>query len=165
MAPLDTLAVMEASLEALPRASSPTADAQTLASWLYMADGISAMSTRRPMGAHAQRRRLFPFEIHVVAIGLADLEGGDSITTTRASSPCGGCAEGPRRLAQLKRGRPDFGIRQERAGGRSWCRRLLPLVVAVRQPRDRTSLIDAGTSCRTWSRRRGLGIQTIRGCG
>jgi SagB-type dehydrogenase family enzyme len=105
-------AVMRVGLAALPDSHvHPPQDLKTLATWLYMAYGVTA---ERSFEGHKYRLRtcpsgsaLFPGEIYVAAFAVHGLDPGlysfnpheFSLTKLR---------EGPQTLAHIKRGRPDL---------------------------------------------------------
>lgn len=111
-APADTLAVMEASLEALPDSwVAPPQDLKTLASWLYMAAGQTRQwrdgPTVRWLRTSPSSGGLYPYEIYVAAFGIGGLEPGFYHFNVREFS-LRKLRDGPETLAQIKRGRPDL---------------------------------------------------------
>jgi SagB-type dehydrogenase family enzyme len=172
-APLDTLAVMESSLEALPDSFlSPPQNLKTLASWLYMADGILTHDTAHHGNGNGhpnyhERRTCpsggstFPFEIYVVSIGLEDLDPGLYHYNPREFS-LRQLREGSQALNQLKRGRPDLEFVKSAPAAllvsTVYCR--ASWLSGIRG--YRTSLVDAGHLVQNLvTTAGGLGIQTI----
>jgi SagB-type dehydrogenase family enzyme len=110
--PIASLALMREGVSALPESHvAPPQDLRTLATWLYMAYGVSA---DKRFGIYKYRLRtcpsasaLFPCEIYVAALAIHDLEPGLysfnplEFTLTKLR-------EGQDTLAQIKRGRPDL---------------------------------------------------------
>jgi SagB-type dehydrogenase family enzyme len=172
-APLDTLAVMESSLEALPDSFlSPPQTLKTLASWLYMADGILTQDNAHHGNGNghstANERRTCPsaadtcpFEIYVVSIGLEDLDPGLYHYNPREFS-LRKLREGHEALSQLKRGRPDLEFVKSAPAAllvsTVYCR--ASAVTGLRG--YRASLVDAGHLTQNLvTTAGGLGIQTI----
>jgi len=111
-APLGALAALESSLEALPDSFvAPPQTLKTLASWLYMADGM--LGDRRQLDGRHEVRTLvsegdrFPFEIYVAAFSIDELEPGLYHYDPR-DFVLRRLRDGPDTLAQIKRGRPDL---------------------------------------------------------
>lgn len=110
--PVASLALMREGVAALPESHvAPPQDLKTLATWLYMAYGISA---ERRFGIYKYRLRtcpsasaLYPCEIYVAALAIAGIEPGLyafnplEFTLTKLR-------EGADTLAHIKRGRPDL---------------------------------------------------------
>jgi SagB-type dehydrogenase family enzyme len=110
--PVASLALMREGINALPESHvQPPQDLKTLATWLYMAYGVSA---EKRFGVYKYRLRtcpsasaLYPCEIYVAALAIAGIEPGlysfnpqeFSLTKLR---------EGADTLAHIKRGRPDL---------------------------------------------------------
>src|SRR5688500_2829038 len=109
---VDTLAVMEQGLDALPDSQlRPPQDLKTLSTWLYLADGRThRIETER---GHVWRRSCasngdsFPYEIYVLALSVSGLEPGFYHYGAKEFGlrKLRGAHES---LAQLKRGRPDL---------------------------------------------------------
>jgi SagB-type dehydrogenase family enzyme len=111
-APLGVLSVLESSLESLPDSFiSPPQTLKTLASWLFLADGV----IRRERGDRRSVERrtcdgtagLYPFEIYIAAFAIQDLEPGLYHYDARTFS-LSRLRDGAETLALLKRGRPDL---------------------------------------------------------
>lgn len=106
------VALMREGLSALPESHiRPPQDLKTLATWLYMAYGVTAdrryENHRYSLRTCPSAGALFPSEIYVAAFAVKGLEPGlysynpsdFSLTKLR---------NGPETLAQIKRGRPDL---------------------------------------------------------
>lgn len=107
-----SMALMRDGINALPESHvQPPQDLKTLATWLYMAYGITG---EKKFGIYKYRLRacpsasaLFPCEIYVVAMSIRDLEPG-----LYSFNPREFCLtklrDGNDALTQLKRGRPEL---------------------------------------------------------
>jgi SagB-type dehydrogenase family enzyme len=164
--PLGTLAVLESSLAALPESFiSPPQTLKTLASWLYVANGILGQDEQ---GAYTHDVRscpsaghLFPCEIYVAAFALQDVEPGLYHYNPRDFA-LRRLRDGPETLAQIKRGRPDLEFIKRAPAA---------LLISTVYSRSswlfgtrgyRTALIDAGHLVQNLvTSAAGLGIQTI----
>ncbi|HWE03340.1 MAG TPA: SagB/ThcOx family dehydrogenase [Tepidisphaeraceae bacterium] len=88
----------------------PPQDLRTLASWLFLADGIAAMAAG---GSAAQVRTcpssgaLYPYEIYVAVFGVEGLEPGLYHYNVKDFTLCK-LRDGLVTLATIKRGRPDL---------------------------------------------------------
>jgi SagB-type dehydrogenase family enzyme len=110
--PVASLALMRDGVNALPESHvQPPQDLKTLATWLYMAYGVT---TERRFGIYKYRLRtcpsasaLFPCEIYVAALAIKGIDPGlysfnpQEFTLTKLR-------EGQDTLTQIKRGRPDL---------------------------------------------------------
>src|SRR5262249_19119173 len=110
--PLGVLDVLDSSIGALPDSYlSPPQDLKTLATWLYMADGVIGRrrndSVEYPLRTVPSQGDLYPCEIYVAAFALHDLEPGFYHFNPRGFS-LSKLREGVETLSQLKRGRPDL---------------------------------------------------------
>ena len=160
-----TLAVMEASLEALPDSwVAPPQDLKTLASWLHMAAGRilvqegGQISWRR---ACPSSGAAYPCEIYVAAFGVRDLEPGLYHFSSREFS-LRKLREGSETLTQIKRGRPDLEFLKTAPAA------ILVSTIFCRtawqegERAYRTALLDAGHLVQNLvTAGSGLGIQTI----
>src|SRR5689334_20723577 len=106
------LSLMNIGLASLPDSQlHPPQDLRTLATWLYMADGV--IGKHESDGAsHALRScpsngLLFPCEIYVAAFGVQDLEPGLYHYGPREFA-LRKLRDGAATLAQLRRGRPEL---------------------------------------------------------
>jgi SagB-type dehydrogenase family enzyme len=165
-APLDTLAVLESALAALPDSFiSPPQTLKTLASWLFMADGIIGQDETGEF-THDLRTcpsagDLFPFEIYVASFALQDLEPGLYHYSPREFA-LRRLRDGPETLAQIKRGRPDLEfIKRAPAAlliSTIYCRSSWRFA----ERGYRSALLDAGQLVQNLvTTAGGLGIQTI----
>ena len=111
---VETLRLMSDGLEVLPQSlTNPPHDLKTLASWLYMAAGLTCRSQQAGqvhwLRATPSAGALYPCEIYVVAFSIDGLEPGlyhfcvKDFSLYRLRS-------GHDALAQIKRGRPDLEI-------------------------------------------------------
>ena len=111
---VETLRLMSDSLDTLPESlKNPPHDLKTLASWLYMAAGLTCRSQQGDkvhwLRATPSAGAMYPCEIYVVAFSIDGLEPGlyhfcvkdFSLYQLRA---------GYDTLAQIKRGRPDLEV-------------------------------------------------------
>jgi SagB-type dehydrogenase family enzyme len=165
-APLDTLAVLESALAALPDSFiSPPQTLKTLASWLFMADGITGQDETGPF-THDIRTcpsagDVYPFEIYVASFALQDLEPGLYHYNPREFA-LRKLRGGPETLAQIKRGRPDLEFIKRAPAA------LLVSTIYCRsswrfgERGYRAALLDAGQLVQNLvTTAGGLGIQTI----
>jgi SagB-type dehydrogenase family enzyme len=112
--PGDTLDVLRTSLDAIPDSHQhPPQDLKTLASWLYMADGLTV---KKEAGHSSYFLRtcpsagaLYPYEIYVLALGLKDLAPGFYHYSPREFS-LRLLRHAPESLALIKRTWPDVGF-------------------------------------------------------
>src|SRR5947209_12742949 len=144
-APPGTLAVLESAVEALPDSfMAPPQTLKTLASWLYLSDGIlSRPGAAREVRTCPGEDQVFPFEIYVAAFALQDLDPG-----LYHYDPYAFCLrrlrEGTETLNQLKRGRPDLEF-LKRAPGALLVTSTYAAAAAAHGLRGyRTALIDVG---------------------
>ena len=111
---VETLRLMSDGLEVLPQSLiNPPHDLKTLASWLYMAAGLTCRSQQAGqvhwLRAAPSAGALYPCEIYVVAFSIDGLEPGlyhfcvKDFSLYRLRS-------GHDALAQIRRGRPDLEI-------------------------------------------------------
>ena len=109
-APQGTLAVMASALDALPDSFiGPPQTLKTLASWLFLADGMIARE--QALGDDERTcpgvGRLYPYEIYVAAMSVEGLEPGLYHYNPLAFSLCK-VRGGSETVRQLTRGRPDL---------------------------------------------------------
>lgn len=162
-APPGTLAVLESAVESLPDSfMAPPQTLKTLASWLYLSDGILS----RPKAAREVRTcpgedEIFPFEIYVAAFALQDVDPG-----LYHYDPYAFCLrklrDGAETLSQLKRGRPDLEF-LKRAPGALLISSTYAKAAAAHGLRGyRTALTQCGEVVQNLvTAASGLGIQTI----
>ncbi|HET6246190.1 MAG TPA: SagB/ThcOx family dehydrogenase [Tepidisphaeraceae bacterium] len=165
-APVPALAVLSEGLTAVPESQvHPSQDIKTLASWLYLADGLSAKHDASVVAQSARTcpsaGSLYPYEIYVAAFGIEGLEPGLYHYNVRDFSLCK-LREGPETLSTIKRGRPDLNFLKS-----------MPAVLLVstifwrsawryRQRGYRMALLDAGHLVQNIvAAGNGLGIQTM----
>jgi SagB-type dehydrogenase family enzyme len=111
-APVFTLSLLGRGLEAVPESQlRPPQDLRTLASWLYLANGLTH---KKQAGRNTIWTRtcpsdsaLYPCEIYVAAFGMRDLEPGLYHYSVKEFS-LRKLREGADTLARIKRGRPDL---------------------------------------------------------
>ncbi len=164
--PLGALAVLESSLAALPDSFvAPPQTLKTLATWLYMADGVIGRRQDGPftfpLRTCPSQGDLYPFEIYVAAFSLQDLEPGLYHYNPRSFS-LSKLRDGSDTLTLIKRGRPDLEFIKRAPAA------LLISTVYCRSAWRygsrgyRAALLDAGQSVQNLvSTAVGLGIQTI----
>ena len=111
--PVETLSVLHGGIQALPpQQARPPQDLKTLASWLYMAAGLTAKRPS-PTGGVAWARSCpsegdtYPCEIYVAAFSIDGLSPGLYHFSPREFS-LRQLRGGVETLAALKRGRPDL---------------------------------------------------------
>lgn len=157
--PLGTLAVLESATEALPDSfMAPPQDLKTLASWLYMADGILSGAKDAEYRTWESQDGIYPTEIYVASIALLDLEPGLYHYDPRAFC-LRKLREGPETLSQLKRGRPDLEF-LKRAPGTLLVSSSFAKTNCARG--YRSALVDCGQLVQNLvTVASGLGIQTV----
>jgi SagB-type dehydrogenase family enzyme len=165
-APVPAIAVLSEGLTAVPESQvHPDQDIKTLASWLYLANGLSAKhdaaTVTQTLRTCPSAGALYPYEIYVAAFGIAGLEPALYHYNVRDFSLCK-MREGPVTLSTIKRGRPDLNFLKS-----------VPAVLLVatnywrsawryRQRGYRMALLDAGHLIQNLvAAANGLGIQTM----
>jgi SagB-type dehydrogenase family enzyme len=164
--PVASLALMREGVNALPESHvQPPQDLKTLATWLYMAYGVS---TERKFGIYKYRLRtcpsasaLYPCEIYVAALAIKGIDPGlysfnpQEFTLTKLR-------EGADTLAQIKRGRPDLAFLKSVPAAMLVSTIFARAAWKYRARGYRMSLLDAGhlvTNIVTTAN--GLGISTM----
>jgi SagB-type dehydrogenase family enzyme len=162
-APPGTLAVLESAVEALPDSfMAPPQTLKTLASWLYLSDGIlSPPRAAREVRTCPGEDEIYPFEIYVAAFALQDIEPG-----LYHYDPYAFCLrklrEGPETLSQLKRGRPDLEFLKRAPGALLVASTYAKAAAAHGSRGYRTALVQCGEVVQNLvTAASGLGIQTI----
>lgn len=110
--PVGTLRLMSMGKAALPESlATPPQNLQTLATWLHMAAGItgkvSDANGTRILRAYPSAGGLYPCEVYVLAMGIADLQPGLYHFSAKEFS-LRKLREGWESISQLTRGRPDL---------------------------------------------------------
>ncbi len=112
--PVGTLALLNEGLDALPQSYvAPPQNLQTLATWLFMADGLTekrvAADRHWFLRTCPSAAALYPFEIYVAAFSINGLQPGLFHYCPREFA-LRQLRDGADTLALLKRGRPDLEI-------------------------------------------------------
>jgi len=164
-ASVPTLDLLTDGLGALPASQvQPPQDLKTLASWLYLADGITIEkgvgSRRYSLRSCPSSGALFPFEIYVAAFAIDGLSPGLYHYSVREFS-LRRLREGPLTLQHLKRGRPDLEFLKTVPAALLVSTNFWRSAWRYRQRAYRYALLDAGHLVQNLvSVASGIGIQT-----
>jgi len=109
-APLQTLSLLESSLELPENFVIPPTDMRTLATWLFMASGRTRQAgANNWIRSYPSEGGAFPCEIYVAALAIEGLADGLYHFSPREFA-LRKLRDGDKTLTQLTRGRPDLGF-------------------------------------------------------
>jgi len=142
----------------------PPQDLKTLASWLFLADGLAPQGNSKTtslLRTCASSGALYPYEIYVAVFAIEGLEPGLYHYSVRDFNLCK-LREGHATLAAIKRGRPDLNFLKNVPAALLVSTIFWRSAWRYRQRGYRTALLDAGHLLQNLvTAANGLGIQTM----